>query len=59
VFAFLDYEKAGGLVLLENLLMLFFWVFAGVQLALLFRRVRKKKGGAFRGDENERQHHAQ
>ena len=45
VFAFLDYEKAGGLVLLENLLMLFFWAFAGAQLALLLRRGMKKKGG--------------
>ena len=28
-FAFLDYEKAGALVILENLLMLLFWAFAG------------------------------
>ena len=43
VFAFLDYEKAGWLVLLENLLMLFFWVFAGAQAALLFRYAAQKK----------------
>ena len=28
-FAFLDYDKAGALVILENLLMLLFWAFAG------------------------------
>ena len=32
-FAFLDYEKAGWLVFLENLLMLIFWVFIGSQIA--------------------------
>ncbi len=36
-FAFLDYEKAGALVLLENVAMLLFWVFAGCQAALLCR----------------------
>lgn len=30
-FAFLDYEKAGVLVFLENLLMLLFWSFVGDQ----------------------------
>lgn len=30
-FAFLDYEKAGVLVFLENLLMLVFWAFIGDQ----------------------------
>lgn len=37
-FAFLDYEKAGALVLLENVAMLLFWAFAGCQLALMLRR---------------------
>ena len=37
-FAFLDYEKAGALVLLENVVMLLFWVFAGGQFALMLRR---------------------
>ena len=36
-FAFLDYEKAGGLVFLENLLMLSFWGFIGMQAALICR----------------------
>ena len=37
-FAFLDYEKAGALVLLENVAMLLFWAFAGCQVALLCRK---------------------
>ena len=37
-FAFLDYEKAGWLVLLENLTMLIFWAFIGTQTALICRR---------------------
>ncbi len=37
-FAFLDYEKAGILVLLENVAMLLFWAFAGCQVALALRR---------------------
>ena len=37
-FAFLDYEKAGWLVILENLLMLSFWAFIGVQTARICRR---------------------
>ena len=36
-FAFLDYEKAGALVLLENMAMLVFWAFAGCQVALALR----------------------
>ena len=32
-FAFLDYDKAGALVFLENLLMLMFWAFIGDRLA--------------------------
>jgi hypothetical protein len=43
-FAFLDYEKAGALVFLENVLMLVFWAFAGDQAAVLCRQsVRKDK----------------
>lgn len=37
-FVFLDYEKAGVLVLLENILMLLFWVFAGNLAAVLCRK---------------------
>ena len=37
-FAFLDYEKAGALVFLENLLMLIFWAFIGDQAAAICRR---------------------
>ena len=36
-FAFLDYEKAGWLVLLENILMLSSWVFIGALTALICR----------------------
>ena len=39
-FAFLDYEKAGWLVLLENLLMLSFWAVIGSRAALICRRFR-------------------
>lgn len=41
-FAFLDYEKAGWLVLLENLLMLSFWAFIGTQAALICRNAGMK-----------------
>ena len=41
-FAFLDYEKAAGLVLLENLLMLLFWAFLGTMTAHLCRNAAKK-----------------
>jgi len=41
-FAFLDYEKSGWLVFLENLLMLSFWVFTGTQAALLSRNAPQK-----------------
>ena len=37
-FAFLDYGKAGVLVLLENLVMLLFWAFVGTVVALLCRK---------------------
>ncbi|MBR2562317.1 MAG: DUF4405 domain-containing protein [Eubacterium sp.] len=40
-FAFLDYDKPGLLVLLENIFMLLFWVFLGMQIAELFRKARK------------------
>ncbi|MBO6133149.1 MAG: DUF4405 domain-containing protein [Lachnospiraceae bacterium] len=36
-FAFLDYEKAGILVFLENLLMLLSWAYIGSQVAALLR----------------------
>ena len=43
-FAFIDYDKAVPLVLLEALLIAFFWVFAGAQLpALLNRRTEGKR----------------
>ena len=41
-FAFLDYDKAGWLVLLENLVMLSFWAFMGTQTALILRNMAKK-----------------
>ena len=41
-FAFLDYEKARGLVVLENLLMLSFWAFIGTQAALICRNAASK-----------------
>ena len=41
-FAFLDYEKAGWLVLLENLVMLSFWAFVGTQTALICRNALQK-----------------
>lgn len=37
-FAFLDYDKAGALVLLENMLMLVFCAFIGCQIFKLFKR---------------------
>ncbi len=43
-FAFLDYDKAGGLVFLENLLMLSFWDLIGTQAALICRNAAAKAG---------------
>lgn len=40
-FAFLDYEKAGVLVFLENLLMLVFWVFVGDQTVVFCRKTTR------------------
>ena len=40
-FAFLDYEKAGWLVFLENALMLSAWAFLGAQLAMLCLKPKK------------------
>ena len=41
-FAFLDYEKAGVLVFLENVLMLLFWAFIGTEAAVLCRNAQMK-----------------
>ena len=41
-FAFLDYEKAGTLVLLENILMLIFWAFIGDQAVVFFRKTVRR-----------------
>ncbi len=41
-FAFLDYEKTGILVFLENILMLSFWVFIGTEVAALCRNSQMK-----------------
>ena len=41
-FAFLDYEKAGILVYLENILMLSFWAFIGTEVAVLCRNTNMK-----------------
>ena len=40
-FAFLDYEKAGWLIFLENLLMLSFWTLAGTCAALICRNAAR------------------
>ena len=48
-FVFLDYEKAAVLVLLENLLMLIFWAFAGWQIYELIK-------GSPAGDKNAGRH---
>jgi len=42
-FAFLDYEKAGFLVFLENSLVLIFWAYMGNGAAVLCRNSRMKK----------------
>lgn len=41
-FAFLDYDKAWWLVILENLAMLLAWAFAGFLCSLFFRNIIKK-----------------
>ncbi|MBR6424849.1 MAG: hypothetical protein IKS29_02750 [Oscillospiraceae bacterium] len=41
-FAFLDYSAPGALVLLQNLLMLLFWAFSGMQAALLCRKSQRR-----------------
>lgn len=41
-FAFLDYEKAGTLVFLENILMLSFWAFIGTEVAIICRNSQMK-----------------
>ena len=41
-FAFLDYEKAGALVFLENVLMLSFWAFIGTEVAFFCRNSQIK-----------------
>ena len=43
-FAFIDYEKAPGLVLLEALLISSFWVFLGAQIPKLLNRRGEEKG---------------
>ena len=43
-FAFLDYDKAGWLVLLENLVMLAFWAFVGMLAAKICRNAARRKG---------------
>ena len=46
-FAFLDYEKAGALVFIENLLMLVFWAFTGDQAVILCRKtIHADRSGA-------------
>lgn len=42
-FAFLDYEKAGWLVFLENLLMLSFWAYIGMQAAQHLRKGNNRR----------------
>ena len=43
VFAMLDYDKAGILVILENVIMMLFWVFAGVQVFNICKALSTKK----------------
>ncbi len=43
-FAFLDYDKSGWLVFLENLLMLSFWALIGAQAARICRNASQKAG---------------
>ena len=43
-FAFLDYDKSGWLVFLENLLMLLFWALIGAQAARICRNASQKAG---------------
>ena len=42
-FGFLDYEKAAGFVLLENVLMLFFWVYAGWQMLVVLQKPSREE----------------
>ena len=42
-FAFLDYEKSGILVFLENILQLTFWGYIGTEIAVLCRNSQRKK----------------
>ena len=44
-FAFLDYDKAGFLVFLENVLMLSFWALIGTQLSHICRNAASKSAG--------------
>ena len=44
-FAFLDYDKAGFLVFLENVLMLSFWALIGTQLSHICRNAVSKSAG--------------
>ena len=41
-FAFLDYEKAGILVFMENILTLSFWAYIGVQIVIICRNAKKR-----------------
>ena len=41
-FAFLVYEKAGGMVYCENIMMLLFWAFIGTQAAVFCRNLQSK-----------------
>ena len=42
-FAVLDYDKAAGMIFLENVVMLLFWVFIGIQVMNLLVRKDKQK----------------
>ena len=42
-FAFLDYDKAGAMVIMENVVMLLFWAFTGEQCSFLCMRQGKKE----------------
>lgn len=46
-FAFMDYEKSGVLVFLENILMLIFWAFIGAQAASVCRKKKPLRAVVF------------
>lgn len=50
-FAMLDYDKPGALVILENVLMMLFWVFAGAQVFNICKALSIRKKGEDSADK--------